>query len=182
MKPFDLPECVLSIRGVGVESNLLHTNDSLTKVLETYADTVWRLCLVYMRNKADAEDAFQNVFMKLNRQWPKFNSEDHIKAWLIRVTTNECKNQLKSFWRKHVITIEEVIFPIENDNNKEVVKVVMQLPTKYRDILYLHYFEGYKVNELVTILESNESTIKTRLKRARELLKKELVEGGFQYE
>lgn len=182
MKPFDLPNCVLSTRGVGVESNLLYTNDSITKVLETYADTVWRLCLVYMRNKADAEDAFQNVFMKLNQQWPKFNSEGHIKAWLIRVTINECKNQLKSFWRKHVITIDEVICPIENDNNKEVVKVVMQLPTKYRDVLYLHYFEGYKVNELVTILKSNESTIKTRLKRARELLKKELVEGGSQYE
>lgn len=165
-----------------MESNSLHTDFSLTKALETYADTVWRLCLVYMRNIADAEDAFQNIFIKLNLKWPNFNGEDHIKAWLITVTTNECKNQLRSFWRKHVVTIDEIVSPIEKDNNKEVVKAVMQLPTKYRDVLYLHYFEGYKVNELAMILKSNESTIKTRLKRARELLKKELVEGGFQYE
>jgi RNA polymerase sigma factor (sigma-70 family) len=182
MKPFDLLNCVIGIRGDDVESDLLHTDNFVTKILEKYADTVWRLCLVYMRNKADAEDVFQNVFIKLYQQWPTFNGEAHVKAWLITVTTNECKNQLKSFWRKNVIAIAQVVSPIEHDNNKEVVKVVMQLPTKYRDVLYLHYFEGYKANELVTILESNESTIKTRLKRGRELLKKVLVEGGYQYE
>jgi RNA polymerase sigma factor (sigma-70 family) len=181
MKPFDLLSCVIDIRGVDVKLNLLYIKDT-SWILERFADTVWRLCFVYMRNKVDAEDAFQNVFLKLQRQAPIFNDEYHVKAWLLTVTTNECKNQLKSFWRKHVTTADEVISQVNNEDNKEVVKIVMQLPTKYRDVLYLHYFEGYKVNELVKLLKLNESTIKTRLKRARELLKKELVEGGCIYE
>lgn len=181
MKPFDLLNCVRDIRGVDVEQDLLHIKDT-SWILERFADTVWRLCFVYMRNKMDAEDAFQNVFLKLQRQAPKFNNDDHLKAWLLTVTTNECKNQLKSFWRKHVIAVDEVVSQVEDKDNKEVVKIIMQLPTKYRDVLYLHYFEGYKVNELVAILKLNESTIKTRLKRGRELLKKELVAGGYTYE
>lgn len=171
------------VKGVSeVQIELLRTDDSLTEILEKYADTVLRLCFVYLRNKTDAEDVFQNVFLKLCKIKPSFNDDEHIKAWLITVTTNECKNQLKSSWRKKVAFIDEVISPIKQKDNKEIVSFIMHLPLKYRNVLYLYYFEDYKVNELASILKTNESTVKTRLKRGRDHLKSELIKGGYEYE
>ena len=165
-----------------MENELQNIDTSEDKMLEKYADMVFRLCLVYMRNKADAEDAFQNVFLKLVKTKPNFNSEEHIKAWLITVASNECKNQLKAFWRRNKVSIDEVTIPVKNEDKKEIVKTVLNLPLKYRDVLYLYYFEGYKVNELSKMLDVNESTIKTHLKRGRDALKNMLVKGGYDYE
>jgi RNA polymerase sigma factor (sigma-70 family) len=161
---------------------LLETDNSMTEILKKYADTVFRLCLIYVRNKADAEDAFQNVFLKLCKIKPSFNDEEHIKAWLITVTTNECKNLLKSFWRKNVVCIDEVISPVIDEGKKGVPTALLKLPVKYRNVLYLHYFEGYKVSELAKILNEKEATIKTRLKRGRGLMKNEMLKGGCEYE
>jgi RNA polymerase sigma factor (sigma-70 family) len=165
-----------------VQIELLRTDDSITEILEKYADTVLRLCFVFMRNKTDAEDVFQNVFLKLCKIKPSFNDDEHIKAWLITVTTNECKNQFKSFWKKKVVCIDEVISSVKQKDSRAIVSYITHLPLKYRNVLYLHYFEDYKVNELALIFKTNESTVKTRLKRGRELLKSELIKGGYEYE
>ena len=171
------------IEGVSkLQNELLRTNDSYTEILEKHADTVFRLCLLYMRDIKDAEDIFQNVFLKLCKLKPLFNDDEHIKAWLIKVTSNECKNQLKSFWRKKVICYDEVLTSVSYANNKELINSVMTLPVKYRNVLYLHYFEGYKVEELAELLKINISTIKTHLKRGRELLKNQLIRGDYEYE
>jgi RNA polymerase sigma factor (sigma-70 family) len=165
-----------------VENELLRMGNSYVDIMEKYADTVLRVCLVFMKNKADAEDVFQNVFLKLCEAKPHFNDEGHIKAWLITVARNECKNQLHSFWRRKVTCIDEIVLPVKNTEDKEVVKAVVNLPLKYRDIVYLFYFENYKINELSKLLNLKEPTVKTRLKRGRELLKDILLSGGFRYE
>jgi RNA polymerase sigma-70 factor (ECF subfamily) len=108
---------------------------------------------------------------------PQFNDDGHIKAWLITVARNLCKNQLKSFWHRKVTCVEEIILPVKSSGDGEVVKAVLNLPLKYRDVIYLFYFEGYKISELAVILKTNESTVKTRLKRGRELLKTVITEG-----
>lgn len=182
MKPFEVFSCVIGKGCDEVADELLCTDNSMTDILDKYADTVLRLCLVYMRNKADAEDAFQNVFLKLCKINPSFNDEEHIKAWLITVTSNECKNLLKSFWRRNIVFIDEVVLPVKDMDKKEVSTAVLKLPVKYRNVMYLHYFEGYKVSELVKILNEKEATIKTRLKRGRELMKNEMLKGGYEYE
>ncbi len=153
-----------------------------TEIMDKYSDTVLRVCLVFLRNKTDAEDVFQDVFMKLCEQELPFNNEEHIKAWLITAARNECKNKLKSFWRRNVICIDEITLPIANTQDKEVVKAVLNLPLRYRDIIYLFYFEGYKINELSKAFKIKEPTIKTRLKRGRDLLKQTLLQEGFIYE
>jgi RNA polymerase sigma-70 factor (ECF subfamily) len=135
-----------------------------------------------MQNRADAEDCYQNIFLKLYKNNPTFNDEEHVRAWLITVTTNECRNMQKSFWRRHMVSIDEVILAVEDEYKREVVKEVISLPERYRDIIYLHYYEGYKVSELSRMLKQKENTIKSRLLRGRELLKARLLEGGYDCE
>ena len=110
---------------------------------------------------------------------PDFNDEEHIKAWLLKVTANECKNRLKSFWHKNMISLEEIVLPVQDKEDREVIKMVLSLPVKYRNVLYLHYFEGYSIREMSELLNLKEATVKTHLKRGRELLKKLLIQGGF---
>lgn len=163
-------------------NELLRTDNSFVAIMEKNADTVFRVCLVFMKNKADAEDIFQNVFLRLCETRPQFNDDAHVKAWLITVARNECKNQLRSFWRRKVTCVNEIVLPVKDPRDKEVVKAVLSLPLKYRDVLYLFYFEGYKINELSELLHLKQPTIKTRLRRGRELLRGMLSEGGLQYE
>ncbi len=162
-----------------MNNGTIQANHPVVEILEKYADTVFRLCLVYMRNKPDAEDIFQNVFLKLYKVGPDFNDEEHIKAWLLKVTANECKNRLKSFWHKNMISLEEIVLPVQDKEDREVIKMVLSLPVKYRNVLYLHYFEGYSIREMSELLNLKEATVKTHLKRGRELLKKLLIQGGF---
>lgn len=163
-------------------NELLRTNNSFVEIMEKYADMVLRICLVYMKDKTDAEDAFQNVFLKLCTSKISFHDEEHIKDWLITVAKNECKNQLLSFWHRNVTCIDEVVLPIKNAEDRGIIKATLNLPLKYRDLLYLFYFEDYKVEEISKLLGMKESTVKTRLKRGRELLKSSLLQGGYRYE
>lgn len=163
-------------------NELLRTGNSVIEIMESYADMVYRICLVYMKNINDAEDAFQTVFLKLCQSHPCFHDEGHIKAWLITVAKNECKNQLRCFWRRNVTKLDELVMPVKSPEDREVVKETLNLPLKYRDILYLFYFEDFKITEIAKMLDMKEATVKTRLKRGRELLKSALLNGGYQYE
>ena len=158
---------------------LLSRDFSFDEIIEKYADTVFRICFIFMKNNTDAEDVFQNVFLKLYELQPTFNDADHIRAWLITVARNECKNQLRSFWRRNVTCIDEVLLPEKTAKNSEIIGSVLRLPLRYRDILYLFYFEDYKISELSAMLKMKESTVKTRLKRGRNLLKDELLKEGY---
>lgn len=145
--------------------------------MEEYADTVRRICYSYLKNYHDTEDIFQNVFLKYIKTEPQFESRENEKAWFIRVTINACKDDLKSFFRKNTCSFQEIDEPYQEDRRFSGVReALLSLPEKYRLPLYLHYYEGYTAGEIGSILGKRENTIYTRLKRGREMLKKEL--GG----
>ena len=148
-------------------------NDVFKQAVEEYSDLVTRLCLTHLGNYADAEDCYQNTFLKLYKQLGK-SVPDSIKAWLITVAVNECKSCLRFRYKRNCVNIDEIIIESFDKSDIELAQLVFSLPPKYRDVVYLHYLEGYSVSEIAGLLKSNENTVKTNLRRAREKLKLEM--------
>lgn len=153
----------------------LRTDEIISKDLEIYGNTLYRLAYSYMKNMHDAEDIVQEVFIQLLKNIDIFENNDHKKSWLICVTRNICKNKLKSSWFKKK---EELIEMPYYDEYKDttVLDAVMKLPVKYREIIFLYYYEGYKTAEISEITNQKESTVRSLLHRARNILKKSLKE------
>ena len=152
--------------------------EEAARAIERYGDMVRRLCLVHLKNPADTEDIFQNVFLKYVLSPVVFESPEHEKAWLIRVTINACKDLVKSFFRSRTVPLEELLdqpAPLLEEH-REVLEAVLALPRKYRDAVYLHYYEGYTAAEIGKLLGKNTNTVYTLLTRAREQLRETL--GG----
>ena len=138
--------------------------------------------MLHLKNYADTEDIFQTVFLKYALSSVEFKSKEHEKAWMIRVTINACKDLLKSFFRKHTVSIDQLIeqpAPIPQ-NHREVLEAVLSLPKKYKDVVYLHFYEGYTAPQIGEILGKNVNTVYTLLTRAKKILKTKL--GGSEYE
>lgn len=156
----------------------MHKEAEVNRALDLYADTVRRICFMYLKNDADVEDVFQEVFLKYLLHPSSFESDAHEKAWLIRVAINVCKDVLKSFFRRRVRSLEEINTEpfYMQEEEKELLEVVLQLPSKYRNVIYLFYYEGYTAVEIAGILKRSENTIYTWLDRARKELRKQL--GG----
>ncbi len=156
----------------------MRSEPEVNRAIAQYADMVFRLCMVHLQNHADAEDAFQTVFLKYTLSKQVFQSQEHEKAWLIRVTSNTCRDQLKSFFRKYFVSLEEERIPDAQvcEEQQAVLEAVWSLPKPYREAVYLHYYEGYSAPEIAEILHKNTNTIYTHLSRAREMLKEIL--GG----
>jgi RNA polymerase sigma factor (sigma-70 family) len=156
----------------------MRSEQEVNRAIERYADTVRRLCVVHLKNEADAEDIFQNVFLKYALSTGDFESEEHERAWMIRVTINACKDLLKSFFRSRTVSIDEVVEQAADlhQEHREVLEAVLSLPEKYRDVVYLHYYEGYTAPEIGKILQKKPNTIYTLLTRSKDLLRKKL--GG----
>ena len=153
---------------------------NMKQIIDEYADMVYRIALTRCGIVENAEDVFQEVFMKLAEKNPKFESKEHEKAWLIRVTINLTKNMNTAAWNKKVVSLDEnIIFETKEQN--DVFQAVCDLPQNYRTVIYLLYYEGYKVKEISELMKKSEGTIKTWLFRAREILKQNL-EGGFENE
>ena len=155
----------------------MFTDEQYTCLVKKYIDTVFRVALNYLKNRADAEDICQDVFLKLLQQKKPFQSEEHIRSWLIRETINACKNVLRSPWhRRESIDdhIPKLVFT--KDGRGEMYHAVMELPLHYRIPLYLYYYEGYSTQQIAGILSMPKNTVCTRLSRARQLLRQELEE------
>ena len=154
------------------------SEQELLNAIDTYGDMVKRLCVVYLKNEADSEDIFQSVFLKYYQTNKNFQSAEHLKAWLIRVTINACKDHLRDFFNSHKVGLDEVIEKpvLEDPLNKEVFEAVLSLEKKYREVIYLYYYEGYKADEISKLLHKNTNTIYSLLSRAREKLK--ILLGG----
>ena len=150
----------------------------VNRALERYSDTVRRLCMVHLKNYEDSEDIFQTVFLKYVLSSVSFESEEHEKAWFIRVTINACKDLLKNFFRSHTVYLDEIIEQpaLMPPENREVMEAVLSLPSKYRDVIYLHYYEEYTAPQISQILGKNVNTVYTLLNRSRQLLREKL--GG----
>ncbi len=141
-----------------------------------YSDTVTSVCVMRLQNMADAEDCYQNVFVKLYYNSPEFESEEHLKSWLIRVSINECTSYMRKI-RKLIPfqTLHNEKISFDNDS-MDMSWALMKTPPKYREVLYLYYCEEYRVKEIAEILDKKENTVKSLLKRGREILK--TVYGG----
>lgn len=136
-----------------------------------YKTMLFRIAFTYLKNKEDCEDVLQEVFLKLLTNKKVFENEEHEKRWLIRVTINLCKNQLKSFWHQKKTDFDELLDFAEDSNDLDIISEVLELPEKYKAVIYLYYVDDYKCREIAAILQLKESTVKMRLKKGRELLK-----------
>ena len=148
------------------------------RAIDRYADLVRRVCMIHLKNHTDTEDIFQTVFLKYVTGTTEFESEEHEKAWFIRVTINACKDLLRSFFRSRTVSLDDLLEQPDQvpEDHREVLEAVLALPDKYRDVVYLHYYEGYTAPEIGTILHKNPNTVYTLLTRARDELRK--MRGG----
>lgn len=151
-------------------------------IFQKYKDDVFRLSYSYTKMVADAEDITQSVFIKLYKQKELLTrQEEEIKKWLVRVIINECKSLYNSFWKRKTFSFkqEDENKIVSNTQNNDVLVEVLSLPKKYRIVIYLYYYENYKLKEISKILNLSETNVQTILFRARRMLKEKLKDGWF---
>ncbi len=154
---------------------------AIEATIQNQSDTVYKLAYTYTKNKYDADDIYQEVFLRFFKKKPEFQNEEHTKAWFIRTTINCCKSLYLSNWFKKTVVMEE----IQNDitdvfQEDSLFQAVMELPEKYREVIHLFYYEEYSVKEIAGILKRSESSVTTQLNRGRSRLRKMI--GGCYYE
>lgn len=148
-------------------------NETFERAARTYGDTLYRVAFHAAGNRSDAEDVVQTTLLRLYERAEGFESEEHLKHWLLRVAVNESRKLLRTFWRKRVIALdEEWDAPAPEDGKgQELLDAVMALEGKYRVAVYLYYYEGCSVKEAAAIMGTRQSTVQTWLQRAREKLR-----------
>ena len=155
----------------------LCTDDCVEDVIARYSEMVYRLAFSNVKSKADADDIFQEVFLRYISKKRTFENETHRKAWLIRVTVNCCKKLWSSAWFRTVEPLREPI-PFEEQARPDLHELLLTLEQKYRTVIHLFYYEDLPVKQISAILKAKESTVRTWLTRARALLR-ENVKGDF---
>ena len=166
------------IKGVQEASNI--TEQEFKRIIGLYSGTVFRTAMCYVKSKPDADDIMQDTFLKLYTYSGSFENDGHIKAWLIRVTANSCKNLLKSHWYRFSLPIESAEnIPAEQADGDYLLSVIMKLGRKNRTVLYMHYFEGYSVKEIASLTGMTETAVTSQLYRGRNRLKQLLLKEGY---
>ena len=165
-----------------IGGNIMRSEQEVNRAIEQYSDMIRRLCMIHLKNYADTEDIFQTVFLKYVLSSVSFESKEHEKAWFIRVTINACKDLLKSFIRSRTISLDERIEqPSEMSvDDRDVLEAVLSLPQKYKDVVYLHYYEDYTAPQISRILGKNVNTIYTLITRSKRLLREKLGGNGYE--
>lgn len=148
------------------------TEELFCQHYDKYKNTVYSVIFNYVQNTEDTADLLQEVFIKLLSADEDFQSDEHLKAWLIRVSVNMCKNHLRSLKTRKIVPLEEDIPFFDKEQDNGLIKIVFTLPEKYRIPIHLFYYEAYSIKEIGNILELPEATVKIRLKRGREKLGK----------
>lgn len=141
-------------------------------LVEKHGDTVTRICYLNLNSRADAEDAWQNTFIKLFKHksiWDK--PDEEIRKWLVTVALNECRDIKRKLFHRNHYDIDEMQITYTSNFNKDLIEAVKALPQKYLQVIELYYFEDYRISQIAEILSEKENTIKSRLKRGREILK-----------
>ena len=154
----------------------MKSEEEAGRAIEQYADMVRRICMIHLKNYEDAEDIFQTVFLKYVLRSEPFDSPEHEKAWIIRATVNACRDLVKSFFRSRTVSLDQLIEKPQDmpEDHSDILEAVLELPARFRDVVYLHYYEGYSAPEIGRILKKNPNTVYTLLARARQLLKTRL--------
>ena len=176
------------------EQAAISTGDECTRdeimeaIIDEYSDRILHLTYTYVKNKSTAEDLTQEIFMKCYERFHQFNGQSSLKTWVYRVASNHCKDYLRS-WHYRKVTLNEKLLAYIPSKAKQVeeqivdmseedtlVKAIMGLPTKYREAIFLFYYEELSITEISNVTGVNRNTMKTRLQRARELVKEQMIE------
>lgn len=166
-----------------MKAQSLRTDDCFEEVMERYSDLIYRVAYANVKIKADADDVFQEVWCRYYQKNKVFESEEHRRNWLINVTLKCCKKIYSSVRYKRTVLTDDVSL-LESKLPKkdfEIYYAVINLPQKYRIPIYLYYYEGFSVNEISHMTNTNASTVRSQMKRGREKLK-EILEGDVFYE
>lgn len=154
------------------------TDKDLEECFEKYYEMLYRTAVIMLCNEHEARDAVQDTFVKYLERKKDFSDEEHKKAWLLRVNINICKNILR-FHRMHpTVEYEQVVLQYEPDDDKGILEALFMLKKKSKEVLILHYIEGYTNTEIATILGVSENAVKKRMERARKELKEEYRKYG----
>lgn len=154
-----------------MRNTLVRPADDIETLIHNHGNMLFRLCVMILGNVSDAEDVIQETMIKYLQKAPKFENAEHEKAWLIKVSTNHCKDILR-FRRKHqMVDIEQVKEFVKDESDREIIDALMTLPEKYKVVLLLHYVEGYSTKEIAEMIDKTTSAVKMRLQKGRILLK-----------
>lgn len=157
-----------------------NTENDPEQIIKMYSDMVYRLAFARTGVKEDADEVYQEVFLRLLKKRPVFESHEHCKAWLLRVTINCSNTLLASLWKKRTVALEEDL-PFQEKDSLELYEELSKLPQKYRDVIHLFYYEELSVADISKILHRKESTVRTQLTRARTMLKEILEEEEYEF-
>jgi RNA polymerase sigma-70 factor, ECF subfamily len=161
----------------------------LDKLMKMYGQEVLQLVYSYVKDKTLAEDLTQDIFVKCYKAFDTFNGKSKLRTWLWRVAINHCKDFLRSWYNKNVVLsgdkelinnglismVEEAV--VQKDEDDQLIQAIMMLPIKYREVIYLFYYEELPIKEIADLTDTGDNTVKTRLRRAKELLKVKLEES-----
>lgn len=160
------------------------SEEYLEYLIERYGNSVLHIAFTYLKNMPDAEDVVQDVFLKVIDKVPDFSDKNHEKAWIIRTAVNMCKNKAVLFWNKNRVSSDNLEYEAYNENfgdDTAVMDAVLSLPSKYRIVIYLYYYEGYSAKEIAKIINKNDSTVRSLMSRARAKLK-DLLKEEYDFE
>ncbi len=169
MHPNCILICIHSRKEKGGTVLQTETTNAAEK-LNLYGNSILRIAATYVKNKQDAEDILQDVLVKYMTKEPSFANDEHEKAWFLRVAINMAKNKCKSAAFRLHTSLEENVSSVDKYEYNSVLEAVYQLPTKYKEIIYLYYYEEYSVKEIAGLLHKKEATVKSLLRRGREKL------------
>lgn len=171
--------------GINVSEN---AEEAIDEIMTRYGQEILQLAYSYVKNKQIAEDLTQEIFVKCYKSLHTYSGKSKFRTWLWKIASNHCKDYLKSWYNQNVFTtdyqpiydsiqsesVEQTV--IQDEEDGQLASAVMELPVNYREVIYLFYFEEMSIKEIAVVTEAKENTIKTRLKRAKELLKERLEE------
>lgn len=155
----------------------------LEQTMAEHGDCILRLCFLILRDRATAEDAAQETFLRAWQSWDRFDGRAAVKTWLTSIAVNVCRHQLRSPWRRRRVDWEalgELAAPEQQAEDGTVLRAVLSLPKKYREIVVLHYYQGFSTPEIAQMLHLPTGTVSVRLMRARERLKPMLKEWYYE--
>ena len=169
---------VLLVKGLLITTKGALMRLPMQKLFEKYQGNLYAAAFNVCKNAEDAEDVVQDTFIQYYSLKKEFESEEHIRAWLLRVTINKAKNMNRTFWRRNKQSLEDYMetLSFETPESGELFEAAMNLPEKYRIVIHLFYYEDYSIHEIAGILKLSESNVKVRLSRGRSLLKEKLQE------
>lgn len=153
------------------------SDEEIEKTVDDYGDMLFKLCFTILKNNSDAQDAVSEILIKFMTFEKPFESEEHKKAWLIRVASNVCKDILRLNKVRNHVNIEEISAYCREENETQIVSTLLNLPLKYKTVVYLFYIEGYKTAEIAKMLSISPSAVRKRLQHGREMLKIEYEKG-----